>query len=66
MIKLKTILREGKTVSIFDFDDTIAQSDSWVYITKNGKTIKKLDAAEFAVYSIKSGEEYDFSDFDRK
>ena len=60
MIKLRDIIREGKTVSIFDFDDTIAQSDSWVYITKNGKTIKKLDPAEFAVYTPKTGEEYDF------
>ena len=66
MIKLRDLIREGKTVSIFDFDDTIAQSDSWVYITKDGKEIKKLDAAEFAVYRLKDGEEYDFRDFDRK
>ena len=66
MIKLKDIIREGKTVSIFDFDDTIAQSDSWVYIKKDGRVIKKLDPAEFAVYTIKPDEEYDFSDFDRK
>ena len=39
MIKLKDIIREGKTVSIFDFDDTIAQSDSWVYIKKDGRVI---------------------------
>jgi predicted Fe-Mo cluster-binding NifX family protein len=66
MIKLTNILHEGRTAYIFDFDDTIAQSDSWVYITKDGKTIKKLDAAEFAVYTPKQGEEYDFRDFDRK
>ena len=66
MIKLKDLLYEGKTVSIFDFDDTIAQSDSWIYIVKDGKEIKKLDAAEFAVYTLKDGEEYDFRDFDRK
>ena len=66
MIKLKDILREGKTVSIFDFDDTIAKSDSWVYIKKDGRVIKKLDAAEFAVYVPKPDEVFDFSDFDRK
>ena len=66
MIKLKDILHEGKTTYIFDFDDTIAKSDSWIYIIKNGKEIKKLDAAEFAVHSLKAGEEYDFRDFDRK
>ncbi len=66
IIKLKSLLAEGRMLSIFDFDDTIAQSDSWVYITKDGKTIKKLDAAEFAVYKLKDGEGYDFKDFDRK
>ena len=66
MIKLTNILNEGKTTYIFDFDDTIAKSDSWIYIIKNGKEIKKLDAAEFAVYTPKQGEEYDFRDFDRK
>ena len=66
MIKLKNILIEGKTLSIFDFDDTIAQSDSWVYVIKNEKVIKQLDPAEFAVYTPKEGEQYDFRDFDRK
>lgn len=67
MIKLKDIINEGKTAYIFDFDDTIAMSDSWVYITKDGKDIKKLDAAEFAVHDgLATGEEYDFRDFDRK
>ena len=66
MIKLKDILNEGRTTYIFDFDDTIAQSDSWVYVMKNGKEVRKLDAAEFAVYTPKKGEEFDFRDFDRK
>ena len=66
MIKLKDILFERKTTYIFDFDDTIAKSDSWVYVKKDDKIIKKLDAAEFAVYTAKQGEEFDFRDFDRK
>jgi hypothetical protein len=65
MIKLKSILSEGKVLSVFDFDDTIAKSDAWIYVTKAGKTIKKLDAAEFAVYTPKTGEDFDFKDFDR-
>jgi hypothetical protein len=32
MIKLKDLLFESKTLSIFDFDDTLAKSDSWVYV----------------------------------
>ena len=68
MIKLLDILREGKGIlSIFDFDDTLVKSDSWVYIKKpDGKEIK-LDAAEFAMHKgLEKGEEYDFRDFDRK
>mgnify|MGYP003650285105 CR=1 FL=1 len=65
MIKLKDILLEGKVLSVFDFDDTIAKSDAWIYVTKNGKVIKKLDAAEFAVYKPKADEEFDFKEFDR-
>jgi predicted Fe-Mo cluster-binding NifX family protein len=59
-------LKEGKTVSIFDFDDTLVNSLSWIYVKKNGKEIKKLDATQFAVYKPKKGEEFDFRDFDRK
>ena len=68
MIKLLDILREGKGIlSIFDFDDTLVKSYSWVYIKKpDGKEIK-LDAAEFAMHKgLEKGEEYDFRDFDRK
>ena len=66
MIKLKDILLEKRMLSIFDFDDTLVKSLSWVYVIKDGKEIKKLDAAEFAVYKAKKGETFDFRDFDRK
>ena len=62
----ETILKEGKTVSIFDFDDTLAKTDSWVYVKNADGMEKQLDPAEFAVYSPKKGEEFDFRDFDRK
>ena len=40
MIKLKDILlRERKVLSVFDFDDTLAKSDAWVYVTRLGRTI---------------------------
>ena len=65
MIKLKDTLEEGKVLSVFDFDDTIAKSDAWIYVTKNGKTVKKLDPAQFAVYKPAPEEEFDFKDFDR-
>ena len=66
MIKLKNILREAKVLSVFDFDDTLVRTLSWIYVKKNGKEIKKLDPAQFAVYKPKSGETFDFRDFDKK
>ena len=67
MIKLKDILREGRMLSIFDFDDTLVKSDSWVYVIRPDGSEYKLDAAEFAMHrGLKKGEEYDFRDFDRK
>ena len=65
MIKLKDILREAKVLSVFDFDDTIAKSDAWIYVTRGGRTIKKLDPAQFAVYKPRPGEDFDFKEFDR-
>ena len=57
------ILKEGRSLSVFDFDDTLAWTDSWVYV-KSKKGEYKLDSAEFAVHKLRKGEEYDFRDFD--
>jgi len=66
MIKMMDLLlTEGKILSVFDFDDTLAKTDSWVYVKSPDGTEKKLDPAEFAVYKPKRGEEFDFRDFDR-
>jgi hypothetical protein len=67
MLNLKDIyLVERKVLSVFDFDDTIAKSDAWIYVTRAGRITKKLDPAQFAVYSPRPGEDFDFRDFDRK
>ena len=42
MIKLMNILKEGRSLSVFDFDDTLAWTDSWVYV-KSKKGEYKLD-----------------------
>jgi len=64
MIKLKDLLNEARSLSVFDFDDTLAKTDSWVYV-KSPRGEFKLDPGEFAVYKLKKDEEYDFRDFDR-
>ena len=52
----------GKKLRVFDFDDTLAKVDSWVYIKQPDGKEKKLDSAEYAVYKLKPGETEDFRD----
>ena len=51
-------------MSIFDFDDTLATADAWIYVKHKSGKESKLDPAEFAVYDEKPGDEFDFRDFD--
>ena len=70
MIKLKDMIArslfvESKKLRIFDFDDTLVKTTSFIYIThKNGKK-SKLTPGEYAVYNEKDGDEFDFSDFSK-
>jgi FMN phosphatase YigB (HAD superfamily) len=53
----------GKKLRVFDFDDTLVQTNSHIYIThKDGKK-SKLTPGEYAVYEPKNGDKFDFSDF---
>src|SRR6056300_1417020 len=68
MIKLKDMISrslfvESKKLRVFDFDETLALTKSFIYVKlPNGKE-KKLTPGQFAVYDEKPGEEYDFRDF---
>lgn len=64
MIKLSTLLEEtSKKLRIFDFDDTIAKSNSRVKVThKNGSTTK-LTPGQYAVYQKQDGDQFDYSEF---
>jgi hypothetical protein len=59
-------LNEGKTLRVFDFDDTLATTDSYIYVKHKDGTETKLDPAEYAKYNSKSGDSYDFRDFNKK
>jgi hypothetical protein len=55
----------GKKLRVFDFDDTLVQTNSHIYIThKDGKK-SKLNPGEYAVYEPKEGDDFDFSDFEK-
>jgi hypothetical protein len=59
------MLNEGRTLRVFDWDDTLATTVSYIYVKhKDGKETK-LTPGEYAVYKVKSGDEYDFSDFNK-
>ena len=63
MLKLVDLLTEKK-LRVFDFDDTLVKSNSKVYVMNKGKR-KTLTPGDFAIYKKKSGDEFDFSDFDK-
>ena len=59
-------LNEGKVLRVFDFDDTLATTVSYIYVKHKDGTESKLDPAQYAKYDAKPGDKYDFRDFNRK
>ena len=69
MIKVKinkqlNEISSSKSLFVFDFDDTIARSDSKVFLVRDNERIE-MDSAKFADYQYQNGDEMDFSDFNR-
>ena len=56
---------QGKKLRVFDFDDTLVQTKSHIYITHKGGKKSKLTPGEYAVYEPKNDDEFDFSDFEK-
>jgi hypothetical protein len=66
MIKLKSLLEfRGKTLHVYDFDDTLAKSEAYIYVRKKDGNTITLTPEEFAVYDEQPGDKFDFSDFNR-
>ncbi len=65
MIKLTNILSEGRSLYVFDFDDTLARSEAYIYVKKRDGSELTLDPAEYAVYKEEPGDEFDFRDFNK-
>ena len=59
------MLKEGKVLRVFDFDDTLATTISYIYVTHRDGTTTKLDPADYATYNEKPGDFFDFRDFNR-
>lgn len=61
--KTLTESRKGRILRVFDFDDVLAKTDSYIYVTHSDGTKSTLDPAEYAVYTPKPGDKFDFKDF---
>jgi len=61
----RTLFSEDKKLRVFDFDDTLVKTNSFIYVTdKNGKK-SKLTPGQYAVYKEKPGDVMDYSDFQK-
>jgi len=54
-----------KKLRIFDFDDTLALTDSSVRVMRGDKVVHNLNSSEFKNYKLKDGERFDSSAFDK-
>ena len=64
MVLLRSLFVESKKLRVFDFDDTLVKTTSFIYVTNKGKT-RKLTPGQYAVYKEKPGDEFDFKDFQK-
>lgn len=75
--QLRTLIREAMqeinpnlqpdcdTFAVFDFDETLALTKSEILVVDDdGKKIKSLTPAKYAIYIPEPGENFDFSEFD--
>ena len=53
-----------RTLYIFDFDDTLIDSESEIRVTHKDGTITAMSSEQYAKYDETEGDVYDFSDFD--
>jgi FMN phosphatase YigB (HAD superfamily) len=70
MIKLKDMISrslfvENKKLRVFDFDDTLVKTTSFIYITHSDGRKSKLTPGQYAVYVERPGDVFDFKDFNQ-
>ena len=59
----RTLFTEDKKLRVFDFDDTLVKTASFIYVTHKDGRKSKLTPGKYAVYKEKDGYEFDFRDF---
>jgi hypothetical protein len=59
----RSLFVESKKLRVYDFDDTLVKTNSFIYVThKDGKT-SKLTPGQYAVYKERPGDKFDYKDF---
>ena len=59
----RTLFVESKKLRIFDFDDTLVKTNSFIYVTHRNGMKSKLTPGQYAKYDARDGDEFDFKDF---
>jgi len=59
----RTLFVESKKLRIFDFDDTLVKTNSFIHVTHRNGTKSKLTPGQYAKYDARDGDEFDFKDF---
>lgn len=59
----RSLFTEDKKLRVFDFDDTIVKTDSYIYVTHSDGKESKLTPGQYAIYKPKPGDTFDYSDF---
>ena len=61
----RSLFVEDKKLRVFDFDDTLVKTSSYIYVThKDGKE-SKLTPGQYAVYKERPGDQMDFRDLEK-
>lgn len=59
----RSLFVESKKLRIFDFDDTLVKTNSFIYVTHRNGMKSKLSPGQYAKYEERPGDEFDFKDF---
>ena len=61
----RTLFTEDKKLRVFDFDDTLVKTTSFIYVTHADGKKQKLTPGQYAVYKERPGDVFDYTDFQK-
>lgn len=62
----RSLFVENKKLIVYDFDDTLVKTNSFIYVSNIIHGIKrKLTPGQYAVYTPREGDVFDYTDFDK-